>query len=80
MLDLLKKVVVYDNEGESLDRYTVYTPDGAVYGMSSNGLGFNMYLGEFCEVPQGEHLGKKLRSVPSEIRHAVLCRIEMALN
>jgi hypothetical protein len=80
MLDLLKKVVVYDNEGESFDRYTVYTPDGSVYGMSENALGFNLYLGEFYEVPQGEHLGKKLRSVPSEIRHAVLCRIEMALN
>jgi hypothetical protein len=74
--DFLSKSIVYDNGGESLDRYTVYTPDGSVYGMSETGGGFNQYLGEADEIPQGKHLGKKLKSVPKEIEKAVLGRME----
>lgn len=76
--DFLKKSIVYDNGGESLDRYTVYTPDGSVYGMSETGAGFNQYLGEADEIPQGKHLGKKLKSVPKEIESEILSRMEYA--
>jgi hypothetical protein len=74
--DFVSKSIVYDNGGESLDRYTVYTPDGSVYGMSETGAGFNQYLGEADEIPKGKHLGKKLKSVPKEIESAVLNRME----
>lgn len=71
----LKNVIVYDNKGESFDRYTVYTPDGSVFGMSENALGFNMYLGEFDEVPEGSHLGTKLKRIPPGIKQAILSRL-----
>ena len=74
--DFVSKSIVYDNGGESLDRYTVYTPDGSVYGMSETGSGFNQYLGEADEIPKGKHLGKKLKSVPKEIESAILNRME----
>jgi hypothetical protein len=80
MQDKLKQTIVYDNEGESFDRYTVYTPDGSVFGMSENALGFNLYIGEHHEIPQGSHLGKKLNSVPASIVLAVMGRIQMAYN
>jgi hypothetical protein len=73
--DILAKTIVYDNNGESLDRYTVFTPDGSVYGMSQNAEGFNQYLGEKDEVRKGSHLGKKLTSVPENIKTAVLQRM-----
>lgn len=50
-----KKITVYDNGGETLDRYTVITPRG-VFGMSRDALspqGFNMYLGERHEFRTG---------------------------
>jgi antirestriction protein len=72
----LSKVVVYDNGGESFDRYTVFTPDGAVYGMSENAEGFNQYVGDSTEIKKGSHLGKKLKSVPEGIKKAVLARME----
>ena len=76
--DFIKNSIVYDNGGKSLDRYTVYTPDGSVYGMSELGGGFNQYLGEENEVPKGRHLGKKLKYVPKEIESAILSRMEYA--
>lgn len=71
-LDLVK---VYDNNGETFDRYTIYTPDGAVYGMSENALGYNLYLGEWYEVLEGKHLGKKLKKIPDSILSAVINRM-----
>lgn len=71
----LHTVVVYDNEGETFDRYTVYTPDGSVFGMSENAEGFNQYLGEWYEVEEGDHLGKKLDSIPDSILKAVIDRM-----
>jgi hypothetical protein len=64
-------VIVYDNGGESFDRYTIFTPDGSVYGMSENASGFNQYLGDNTEIEKGSHLGKKLKSVPESIKIAV---------
>jgi len=71
----LANVVVYDNGGESFDRYTIFTPDGSVYGMSENASGFNMYIGDDTEIEKGSHLGKKLKSVPEGIKKAVLDRM-----
>lgn len=71
----LADVVVYDNGGDSFDRYTIFTPDGSVYGMSENALGFNMYIGDDTEIEKGSHLGKKLKSVPEGIKKAVLERM-----
>lgn len=71
----LHTVVVYDNGGETFDRYTVYTPDGSVFGMSENAEGFNQYLGEWYEFEEGDHLGKKLDSIPDGILKAVINRM-----
>jgi hypothetical protein len=74
----IKDVIVYDNNGETFDRYTIFTPDGSVYGMSDNALmpnGFNMYIGDNTEVEKGSHLGKKLKSVPESIKIAVQRRM-----
>jgi antirestriction protein len=73
--EVLSKTIVYDNGGESYDRYTIFTPDGSVYGMSETAEGFNQYIGDSSEVEKGKHLGKKLRSVPKGIQGAVLDRM-----
>jgi hypothetical protein len=74
--EIIKATVVYDNGGETLDRYTVFTPDGSVYGMSETGGGFNQYVGDDSEVEKGSHLGKLLKSVPKGIKSAVLDRMK----
>jgi hypothetical protein len=66
---------VFDNGGETLDRYTIYTPDGSVYGMSEHGLGFDMYIGDVSEIPMGDHLGKRLDEIPAGILDRVTNRI-----
>jgi antirestriction protein len=73
--EVLSKTIVYDNGGESYDRYTIFTPDGSVYGMSETAEGFNQYIGDSSEIEQGKHLGKKLRSIPKGIQGAVLDRM-----
>lgn len=72
---ILKKTVVYDNGGESFDRYTVFTPDGQVYGMSETASGFNLWIGTNKEIEKGKHLGKKLPFVPDAIQWAVIDRM-----
>jgi hypothetical protein len=78
--EIIKNTIVYDNEGKTLDRYTVFTPDGSVYAMSENAKGFNQYVGEAVEdnIEQGSHLGKKLKSVPKEIEWAIIDRMNYA--
>lgn len=73
--EVLSKSIVYDNGGESYDRYTIFTPDGSVYGMSETAEGFNQYIGDSSEIEKGKHLGRKLRSVPKSIQGAVLDRM-----
>jgi hypothetical protein len=70
-----QKTIMYDNGGQTLDRYTIYTPDGNVYGMSETGAGFNQWLGEAHEIPKGKHLGKRLKVVPEGIKQAIQNRI-----
>ena len=74
--DIISKTIVFDNNGKTYDRYTVYTPDGSVFGMSEDAKGFNLYIGEKNEIPMGKHLGKKLASVPKDIEWAVLDRMK----
>ena len=74
--EILKSTIVFDNNGESYDRYTVFTPDDSVFGMSEDARGFNMYIGDKSEIPTGKHLGKKLTTVPQGIRIAVLNRMK----
>ena len=71
----LSNVIIYDNGGKTFDRYTIFTPDGSVYGMSESGGGFNQYLGDDTEVEKGSHLGKRLKSVPKSIEKAVMQRM-----
>ncbi len=73
--EILSQSIVYDNGGESYDRYTIFTPDGSVFGMSEDAKGFNQFLGDHSEIEEGEHLGKKLKSVPKAIQNAVLNRM-----
>lgn len=73
--EILSKTIVYDNQGETLDRYTIFTPDGSVFGMSETASGFNQYIGDETEIEKGNHLGKKLSSVPKDIQWAVLDRM-----
>lgn len=72
------KVVVYDNGGKTVDRYTVIIGT-SVYGMSDNPnhpQGLNQYAGEVGQdVKVGSHLGKKLSKVPKEIEKAVKQRM-----
>lgn len=72
-------VVVYDNGGETLDRYTVFIGSD-VYGMSESGGGFNMYIGDDNEIVMGDHLGVKLESVPESIKYAVIGRVIDAIE
>jgi hypothetical protein len=73
--DIISKSVVYDNP-ETFDRYTIFTPDGSVFGMSENASGFNQYVGEDSEIQKGKHLGIKLKSVPTGIEWAILDRMK----
>jgi hypothetical protein len=74
--EILKATVVYDNGGETLDRYTVFTPDSSVFGMSDSASGFNQYIGDDSEIEKGTHLGKRLKTVPKDIKSAVLNRMK----
>ena len=78
-----QKVMVYDNGGKSMDRYTVFityaTGETIAFGMSDNPMspnGFNQYVGEVPrEISPGKHQGKKLSRIPKEIEKAVKGRI-----
>ena len=67
-------IEVYDNDGETFDRYTVII-DGVVYGMSANALqpdGFNQYSGQLADLPgarEGERI--TIESLPEEVQEAI---------
>jgi len=66
-------VVVYDNGGSSVDRYTVVI-DKEAFGMSDNASspnGFNQYIGSVGADVKISQLGKKLDKIPSSIKKAV---------
>jgi len=71
-----ERVVIYDNLGQTLDRYTIFIGDD-VFGMSDQGLGFNMYIGDRTEIEEGDHLGIKLDHVPHGIKNAINERLKL---
>ena len=83
-----QKVMVYDNGGKSMDRYTVFityaTGETIAFGMSDNPMspnGFNQYVGEVPrEISPGKHQGKKLSRIPKEIERAVKVRMKESVN
>ena len=83
-----QKVMVYDNGGKSIDRYTVFitytTGEIIAFGMSDNPMspnGFNQYVGEVPrEISPGKHQGKKLSRIPKEIEKAVKVRMKESVN
>ena len=83
-----QKVVVYDNGGKSMDRYTVFityaTGETIAFGMSDNPMspnGFNQFVGEVPrEISPGKHQGKKLSRIPKEIERAVKVRMKESVN
>ena len=68
-------VVIYDNGGETLDRYTIFIGHD-VFGMSAEGTGFNQYIGDRSEIEEGDHLGIKLDHVPHGIQKAINERLK----
>ncbi len=62
-----RKIVVFEGT-DTIDCYTVITPDGSVFGMSedpTSSQGFNQYCGELEEFPQGlSHTGTFLKDIP----------------
>ena len=69
-------VVIYDNLGETLDRYTIFIGDD-VFGMSAEGCGFNMYIGDRSEIEEGDHLGIMLDHIPRGIKNAINERLKL---
>ena len=78
---LNEKIVIYDNGGETMDRYTVIIGND-VYGMSDDATspqGFNQYIGEVGQdIKLGSHLGKKIsiNKVSSSVKKAIKDREE----
>jgi hypothetical protein len=63
----MKIVAIYDNGGETLDRYTVVTDEAVAYGshsmlgLSEGGVGFSQWSdGQFHYDEDNEHLGKRI--------------------
>lgn len=66
---------VYDNGGQSIDRYTVII-DNDVYTMSTNALspnGFNQYYGSVGDILRWENVGQEvsLMTLPKEVYTAI---------
>ena len=80
----MKDVKVFDNGGESFDRYTVII-DESVFGMSHNPRspqGFNQYCGEKDEFPEdlshlGEDITENYLSLPHELFVAIWERVNI---
>ncbi len=81
----LKVIAVYDNGGESLDRYTIVTneryksrtnPNRYMYNAissSDNGIGVFMWV----ECLIGKHLGKKIQlsDLSEELQNKIKCAL-----
>ena len=74
----MKDVRIFDNGGETIDRYTVVIND-SVYGMSDNPLspqGFNQYCGEANDFPHGlDHCGEDVTDKYFHLPHEVFVAI-----
>lgn len=75
-----KDVEIYDNEGESFDRYTIIIDD-AYFGMSlhpHSPQGFNQYCGTTKELRKDrDALGKKVdfKDLSQEVQQAIIERM-----
>jgi hypothetical protein len=49
MKKLPKIVAIFDNGGETFDRYTLIDSDGDIFGYSENALGFDQYCGNVVD-------------------------------
>ena len=77
--ELNSKVLIYDNGGKTIDRFTIFSPNGDVFGMNQDGKEFNLFLGNENEIEKGDHLGKPLKEIPNEILFPVLQRVKFAI-
>ena len=70
-------IIVYDNGGESFDRYTVFLGDD-VFGFSDTGRGFNQYVGDTSQIQPGEHLGTEVDfdTLNDELKAAIMQRAQ----
>lgn len=80
----IDKCIIYKHE-EYFDCYTIFTPDGSVYGMSEqpySPMGFNNYIGEANEFSHGDHLGKIVQPLElnTEVIKAIKHRLEYENN
>ena len=79
----MKDVKIFDNGGESFDRYTVII-DNSVFGMSDNPLdpqGFNQYCGDIEDFPKDlSHLGKDISDKRLSLPHDVFAAIYDRVN
>lgn len=76
----IDKCIIYKHE-EYFDCYTIFTPDGSVYGMSEqpySPMGFNNYIGEADEYHPGDHLGQIVQ--PTELSQEVIKAINHRLE
>lgn len=76
------KITVYDNGGETVDRYTVIVGND-VFAMSDNALmpdGYNQYMGAWAEFDfkNNPAIGKEIEysSLSDEVKTAIQRRIE----
>jgi len=71
------RIKIYDNGGETIDRYTLIMPDGEAWGFSVNPYhpqGFGQYAGNLGELRTFSHLGKPVKSImdlPEQARRFV---------
>lgn len=80
----MPEVRIYDNGGETFDRYTVII-DRDIYGMSDSAMapnGFNQYCGTIGECGYSDHYENdagersvKLFGLPEQVRVAIALRV-----
>jgi len=86
-----KRVIVWDNGGETTDRYTILIDGKYVFGMSSNPShpqGFNQYAGNiedwvvykdtnhFIKIWDTKETRLNIEDIPEQIKKAVINRIK----
>lgn len=80
------KIKVYDNEGQTIDRYTVIINDYDVFTMSINALspsGYNQYYGKIDKYILRDLKGKNpkpFRSLPKNVLVAIIERCLQIIN
>ena len=60
------KLKIYDDGGETIDRYTMIMPDGEAWGFSENPYhpqGVGQYVGNLSNLRTFSHLGKPVKSI-----------------